>query len=100
MKEITLQNLPNAVSAPASKAGRVEEEQAGGFGQMLKDSMAKVNSLHLEADQAIQDLAAGKATDIHKTMIAMEKAEVSFQLMMQVRNKVVAAYQEIMRMQV
>ena len=100
MNEITLQNLTNAVSNPASGAARADDEKTGGFGQMLKDSIAEVNRLHLEADQAIQDLAAGKATDIHKTMIAMEKAEVSFQLMMQVRNKVVAAYQEIMRMQV
>ncbi len=46
---------------------------------------------------AVEELATGSETDIHNTMIALEKAEVSFQLMMQVRNKIVTAYETIMR---
>jgi flagellar basal-body rod protein FlgB len=52
------------------------------------------------ADTRITDLATGKQTDIHQTMIAVEKADVSFQLLMQIRNKLVAAYDKIMRMPV
>nr|MBP7322212.1 flagellar hook-basal body complex protein FliE [Deltaproteobacteria bacterium] len=70
------------------------------FSEVLKGSFSEVNRLQAEADQAVQELARGTGKDLHETMIALEKAEVSFKLMMQVRNKIVAAYEEIMRMQV
>lgn len=70
------------------------------FGAMLKEAFGEVNRLRNEADRAIEGLASGRQTDIHGTMIAMEKADVSFKLLMQVRNKVVSAYETVMRMQV
>lgn len=70
------------------------------FGSMLKKAISEVNQLRLKADQSVDDLSKGKEIDIHKTIIALEKADVSFQLMMQIRNKAVEAYQEIMRIQV
>jgi flagellar hook-basal body complex protein FliE len=70
------------------------------FSDALKDSIGKVNDIQHQADQAVQDLTAGKSNNLHQTMIAMEKASVSFELMMQVRNKILSAYEEIMRMQV
>jgi flagellar hook-basal body complex protein FliE len=70
------------------------------FGQMLEGSMERVNQLQKEADTNINNLANGQQTDIHQTMIAVEKAEVSFELLMQIRNKVIAAYDQIMRMPV
>jgi flagellar hook-basal body complex protein FliE len=75
---------------------------AGGasFGQVLKDSLSQVNSLQHEADRAIQSLATGASGTLHDTMLAIQKAELSFKLMMQVRNKIVEAYQEVLRMQV
>ena len=69
------------------------------FGTMLAQSLSEVNQLHLKADEAVTQLASGKQKDIHETMIEMEKADVAFQLLMQVRNKVIAAYETIMRMQ-
>lgn len=69
------------------------------FGDVLKESINKVDSLQKEADQAIQEMATGSG-DIHNAMIALEKANISFQMMMQVRNKIVNAYEEVMRMQV
>ena len=69
------------------------------FGTMLAQSLREVNQLHLKADEAVTQLASGKQKDIHETMIEMEKADVAFQLLMQVRNKVIAAYETIMRMQ-
>lgn len=80
-------------SGPASADGQ-------SFGEVLKDSLEKVNQLQNEADRAITDLASGGPTSLHDTMIALEKADLSFRLMMQVRNKIVEAYQEVVRMQV
>ena len=72
----------------------------GSFGEVLKDSLAQVNALQKEADGAIQALATGATGTLHDTMLAIQRAELSFKLMMQVRNKIVEAYQEILRMQV
>lgn len=70
------------------------------FGNMLARSLNDVNQLKLEADEAVANLTAGKQKDIHATMIALEKADVAFQLLMQVRNKIISAYETVMRMQV
>ena len=71
-----------------------------GFGDMLKDAISTVNNLQKESDQQIQKLMTGETQDLHSTLIAVQKADLTFQTMMQVRNKIVAAYQEIMRMQI
>ena len=70
------------------------------FLEVLKDSVKKVNELQKQADVAIDDLIVGNSKDIAQTVIMMEKAEIAFRLMTQVRNKIVQAYEEIMRMQV
>lgn len=70
------------------------------FLDTLKESIEKVNEIQKSADKAVEDMAVGKTQDIHNTMVALEKADVSFQLMMQVRNKLVSAYEDVMRMQV
>ncbi len=67
---------------------------------MLKDSIQEVTRLQGAADKAIEELATGEAKSIHETMIALEKAEISFKLMLQVRNKILEAYNEVMRMNV
>jgi|SRR3989337_3217322 len=72
----------------------------GGFADVLKDSIQKVNNIQGEADQAIKGLSTGQVNNIHETMIAIEKANLSFNMMVQVRNKLVQAYEEIMRTQV
>ena len=81
--------------------GKLHEEQGPeSFGNMLARSLNDANRLKLEADEAVENLAAGKQKDIHATIIAMEKADVAFQLLMQVRNKIISAYETIMRTQV
>lgn len=85
------------VRTPKSLGG----EKAGvGFGEILKDAISTVNELQKQSDQEVQKLMAGESQDLHTTVIAMQKADLSFQMMMQVRNKIVQAYQEIMRMQI
>lgn len=79
-------------------------ESAGSSGhsfvEMLKDSVNKVNEMQAQSDTAIGELVAGRSKNIHETMLAIERADSSLKLAMQVRNKVLDAYREIMRMQV
>ena len=70
------------------------------FSSLLSQALQDVNQVHLDADAGAQKLVAGEEVDIHSVMIGMEKANVAFGLTLQVRNKLVEAYQEIMRMQV
>ena len=99
MNEITLQKgLPSPIR-PHSDTRATQEPDPATFGSMLAHSLNEVNQLHVAADDAVGSLAAGKQKDIHQTMIALEKADVAFQLLMQVRNKIIAAYETIMRMQ-
>jgi flagellar hook-basal body complex protein FliE len=70
------------------------------FGSYLKDALGEVHELQGKASEAIQQMVGEGKGDLQDTMIALEKADVSFRLMMQIRNKVLDAYQEIMRMQV
>jgi flagellar hook-basal body complex protein FliE len=89
-----------AVGAAAGAPGAAAKAGGVSFGEVLKDSLAQVNSLQNEADGAIRSLATGGTATLHDTMLAVQKAELSFKLMMQVRNKIVEAYQEVLRMQV
>ena len=85
------------VGAGKSEAGEVK---GGGFLESLQKSMEEVNVDQLQADSSIKDLVAGKSKNIHETMLAIQKADLSLKTMMQVRNKILEAYKEIMRMQV
>lgn len=70
------------------------------FSEILADSIGEVNNLQIQADKAIQRLMTGESKNIHGTMLAVEKAEISFKMMNQIRMKVVDIYKEIMRMQI
>lgn len=70
------------------------------FADTLKEAVNNVNQLHLDADKKAQELATGKSDDIAGVMIATEKADIALRAMVQVRNKIIDAYQEIMKMQV
>ena len=101
MEHITIGPLNPKLQIPELQAPRTQETEKGaGFGEILKDAISTVNELQKQSDQQIQKLMTGESQDLHTTVIAMQKADLSFQMMMQVRNKLVQAYQEIMRMQV
>ncbi|MBN6887160.1 flagellar hook-basal body complex protein FliE [Cytobacillus horneckiae] len=70
------------------------------FAEYLKNSIETVNDAQIKSDQMTEKLARGENVDLHDVMIASQKASVSVQLTMEVRNKAVEAYQEVMRMQV
>jgi flagellar hook-basal body complex protein FliE len=87
-------------SGPLTGAKGAEGPQKEDFNAHLKNALGEVNDLQQKADHAIQQLVGEGKGDLQETMIALEKADVSFRLMMQIRNKVLEAYQEIMRIQV
>ncbi len=80
-------------TAPDTQGGKT-------FAELLESSMDQVNVQQHQADKAIKEFVAGKNKNIHETMLAIERADSSLKMMMQVRNKVLEAYREIMRMQV
>ena len=100
MQNFKIQNQIQPLALPNNRLNSVQQPPSSSFGKALQESLEQVNRLQLAADAHINDLATGKQTDIHQTMIAVEKASVSFELMMQIRNKVISAYDKIMRTQV
>ena len=82
--------------SPLSGAAR---QRAPDFGKLFTDLVSKLSALESDADRLAQGLAAGEPVDIHEVMLALEKANLGFQLALQVRNKVIEAYQEVMRLQ-
>jgi flagellar hook-basal body complex protein FliE len=90
----------------AAGPGKVEaavkngvQKDAPGFGETLMASVREASALQDEAHRAMESLATGRSSDLHQTIIAVEKAEIALRMIAQVRNKIVAAYQELMRMQ-
>jgi flagellar hook-basal body complex protein FliE len=86
---------------------RISEQPSAGatdltksFGQFLNEQISQLNHQSNEVDRLNSQFVQGKLSDVHQLMIASEKATLGLQLTVQVRNKVVEAYQEIMRMQV
>jgi len=69
-----------------------------GFGDVIKQAIKRVSDMQIRADQSVEQLLKGE-TGIHETMIAGQKADISLRLLLQVRNKVMDAYREVMRMQ-
>lgn len=91
--------LPNKLDTDKKSESKSGEGSVN-FGDLLKDALKDVNNAQLNADEAIKKVLNGETQDIHETMIALQKADVSLKLMMEVRNKLLEAYQEIMRTQV
>ncbi|MBC2711756.1 MAG: flagellar hook-basal body complex protein FliE [Desulfosarcina sp.] len=98
MNDLTISNLQTILPEMDAPNKQTTGESPSPFSDYFKSSLADVNRQMLETDQAINDLATGKNQDIHNTMISMKKAEISFELVMQIRNKLMAAYDEIRRM--
>lgn len=70
------------------------------FSQVMQDAIKEINQLQTNADQAIAKVQMDSTANIHEAMVALEQAGISFRAMMTVRNKILDAYQEVMRMQV
>lgn len=92
-----LTSLPTGATSLLS--GLDSSAAGGGFGDVLKNAISQVSDLQGGAAQQVNTLLQGGNADMSKVMISVEKADVAFQLMMQVRNKIVTAYQDIEKMQ-
>ena len=100
MRDITLRSGLKTLSR-GIESSKVKEGAGGpGFTEILKKSVLNVDALQRNADLAVGELIAGDKKNIHETMISIEKADVAFRLMMKVRNKILEAYKEVMRMNV
>ncbi|MGI6036920.1 MAG: flagellar hook-basal body complex protein FliE [Limnochordia bacterium] len=88
------------VDTAKASASRGEVNRGASFGESLKEALRQVNKELIAADAAAAKVATGQSEDIHQAMIQMEKAHMSLQLTITIRNKLLEAYQEISRMQI
>jgi flagellar hook-basal body complex protein FliE len=98
MNNVSLGGIPNSYLPDASAMGGGDAEGMN-FGDVLKSAVHSVDQVNDSAAAQVNTLLQGGNADVNSVMIAVEKADVSFQLMMQVRNKIVSAYQDIEKMQ-
>ncbi|MBW1635833.1 MAG: flagellar hook-basal body complex protein FliE [Deltaproteobacteria bacterium] len=70
------------------------------FGELLSSTLESANSTQLTADKAIENFVTGDAKHLHEVMISVEEADISLRMLVQIRNKALTAYEEIMRMQI
>jgi flagellar hook-basal body complex protein FliE len=94
-----IQSMMSQVS-PDISASKSAEDATKSFQETLDGFVNNVNDLQTSADTAIGKMASGEAADVHEVMIAVEKAKVSFDLLVQIRNKMLDAYKQIMQMQI
>ena len=100
MEVQALQMTPVTMRAFSHLGETIEKPEEKSFGTYLKDALSEVNRLQLASDEQNKLLAAGEVSDISQVVVAGQKAEIALQLTLQLRNRAVSAYQEIMRMQV
>ncbi|GAA7529650.1 flagellar hook-basal body complex protein FliE [Helicobacter pylori] len=83
------------------ESGNAFKEQKGGeFSKLLKQSINELNNTQEQSDKALADMATGQIKDLHQAAIAIGKAETSMKLMLEVRNKAISAYKELLRTQI
>jgi flagellar hook-basal body complex protein FliE len=98
MDDLQIKTVSSPVREKTEPERSAVADPLSDFKKVLSRSMTEVNNLLSEADQSAQEMVAGRM-DIHQAMVAIEKANLSVRLMIQVRNKMMSAYEEIMRMQ-
>lgn len=84
-------------TAPSSAAGSTAAGEAG-FSKSLEQVLEQVSQLQTDAEAGVADVLQGKSGDVHSAIVAVQKADLAFEMMVQVRNKIVEAYQEISRL--
>ena len=89
-------------ATPPPGSGAAGKEQTGGpaFKDLLMQQINQVNALQKDAKEAIEDLAAGRRDDVESVILATRKADTAFRMLLQVRNKVMSAYDEVKQMRV
>lgn len=104
VKNIAMNAYQNALKAHAQTTEKITGKSTrpgaveSGFGDLLTDSVAKVNQMQKQKDTMIEEFATGKTQNVHELMITMQKAGLAMQMTSTVRSKIMQSYQEIMRM--
>lgn len=93
-------NVSSVSSVVGSAAAAPAASGASGFGRLLTQFLGDAGKHQTQAEQGVSNLAAGRADNVHNVMLSMAKADLSFHLVLEIRNRLSDAYQEIMRMQV
>lgn len=97
MKDMNIEGIHKTHLPRESLRTDPQKSKGTDFSSMLIDAIKEVNRLQVESNKAIDELATGAKENIHETMIAIEKASISFQMMMQIRNKIIEAYDQLMK---
>lgn len=91
--------IPGQLQIDPLRAAQPAAGGAGGaFGDVLKGILEQANTSQGDSDRMVESLARGEPTDVHDVMIAMTEADLSFRMLLEVRNRLIDAYQEIQRM--
>ncbi len=99
MQPTAISLLPAPAAVTTSTPGASAVPGTAPFGDLLRNAVRGVDSLEQQASSAVEGLMQGTGVDVHDAMIATQKADMSFELALAVRNKAVAAYQQVMGMQ-
>ncbi len=96
----SLKSLGSINPQSAYGIGQATGAPAQSFSNQLQDAISKVDNLQAGRDQMVEGMVSGEVTEVHDVMIAAKEAQLAFELLLEVRNKLLEGYQEIMRMQV
>ncbi|KIM11819.1 MAG: flagellar hook-basal body protein FliE [Sulfuricurvum sp. PC08-66] len=99
MAELTNLSALSTAELLNNKSAKPKAQSGANFGDVLKESLAQVNTMQKSSEKAMADMATGQVKDLHQAAIAIDKAEMSMKLMLEVRNKAINAYKEILRTQ-
>ena len=104
MKEVriggTLIGKRPGIERPAEGLAEKQRPQQSGFGKALEEAIERVNEMQARADQEAEKVATGQSNDIHAALVAMQEAQLSLELTVQVVQRAIEAYKEISRMQI
>jgi flagellar hook-basal body complex protein FliE len=85
-------------SQQAARIGKTGQAGQPSFKETLSNFLSEVNTMQNKADESIQKMVAGEITDVHQVMNSVQEATVAFNMMMEIRNKVMDAYRQVMQM--
>ncbi|MDZ7337813.1 MAG: flagellar hook-basal body complex protein FliE [candidate division KSB1 bacterium] len=95
-----ISNLSSGSQPQSERIGVPQSGEVPSFGQIINKYLDETNQMQLKAGEAVRQMASGQIEDIHEVMIAVEKSRVSLELVIEIRNRLLEAYRELMRMQV
>ncbi len=100
MRVDELVRQPASLLPQQEKVGVPQAGETPSFGQIVNKYLEETNQMQLNAGEAVRRMATGQIEDIHEVMVAVEKSRVSLELVIEIRNRLLEAYRELMRMQV